>query len=129
MELGFVQSTSDACIYVKGNASNLCVVAVYVDDLIIGCASDREIEEIKSAFCNRFEMKDLGKLDYFLGVNIVQNVGAGEVFINQSTYVRSLLEKFNFTDAKPVKTPVDISAKIELMRIQRLWTKSCKSLQ
>ena len=59
-------------------------------------------------------MKDLGKLDYFLGVNVVQNVGAGEVFINQSTYVRSLLEKFNFMDAKPVKTPVDKSAKIAI---------------
>ena len=80
--------------------------------MIIGCASDREIDEIKSAFCDRFEMKDLGKLDYFLGVNVVQNVGAGEVFINQSTYVRSLLEKFNFTEARPVKTPVDTSAKI-----------------
>ena len=56
-ELGFLQSTSDACIYVKGNASNLCVVAVYVDDLIIGCSSDMEIDKINSAFCNRFEMK------------------------------------------------------------------------
>ena len=72
---------------------------MYVDDLIIGCSSDREIDKIKSAFRNRFEMNDFGKLDHFLGVNVVQNFGAGEVFINQSTYVRSLLEKFNFTDA------------------------------
>ena len=40
---------------------------------------------IKSAFCNRFDMKDLGKLDYFLGVNVVQNVRAGEVFFQPST--------------------------------------------
>ena len=37
----------------------------------------------------------------------------GTVFINQATYIKSLLRKFELTDAKPVKSTVDVFAKDE----------------
>ena len=55
----------------------MCVVAVYVDDIIIGCESETEINDIKSVLSLRFEMKDLGSLKYFLGVNVIQNIEEG----------------------------------------------------
>ena len=84
-----------------------------MDDIIIGCESEKEINGIKSALSQRFEMKDLGSLKYFLGVNVIQNIEQGTVFINQATYIKSLLRKFEFTDAKSVKSHVDVSAKDE----------------
>ena len=110
-ELGFAQTASDSCIYIEENQTIFCVVAVYVDDIIIGCESEKEINDIKSALTQRFEMRDLGPLKYFLGVNVIQNVEQGTVFINQATYIKSLLRKFEFTDAKPVKSPVDVPCK------------------
>ena len=47
----------------------MCHCSVYVDDLIVNCSSDLEISKIKSAFCKRFDMKDVGLLNYFLGKN------------------------------------------------------------
>ena len=64
-ELGFAQTASDSCIYIKENQNILCIVAVNVDDIIIGCESEKEINDIKSALSQRFEMKDSGSLNIF----------------------------------------------------------------
>ena len=58
----------------------LCIIAVYVDDLIIACKSLDYLTKIKSSLGARYKMKDLGELNYFLGVHIFQD--AGKIFIN-----------------------------------------------
>ena len=49
----------------------------------------------------------MGKLHYFLG--IVQNDKTNHVWIGQPAYTEALLKKFGMENAKPVKTPVDMS--------------------
>ena len=51
-------------------------------------------------------MKDLGPLEYFLGVNVDQKDRG--TFLHQSSYVNSLLTKFNFENCKSVSTPADL---------------------
>jgi Reverse transcriptase (RNA-dependent DNA polymerase) len=46
------------------------IVLVYVDDLIIIGNNEIEIELIKRNLKQKFEIKDLGKLKYFLGIEI-----------------------------------------------------------
>ena len=102
---GFVQSISDSCIYTKFINGNIFIVAVYVDDLILACKSIDDIYELKKSLSDSYEMKDLGKLEYFLGVNVSQkNQG---IFIHQSAYVKSLLNKYGFKDANSVSTPFE----------------------
>ena len=57
-------------------------------------------------------MKDLGKVNQFLGVKIVQI--KDNVFINHSAFIKSLLQKHNFENCKPVSTPVDVSNMLEV---------------
>ena len=106
-DLKFLQSSSDPCIYTSISDGVLCIIAIYVDDIIIACKSLDYLAKIKLALSTRYKMKDLGELHYFLGVNIVQDVG--KFFINQSTYAKALLQKFGFENCKPVSTSVDIS--------------------
>ena len=108
---GFSQSNADACIYTKTTSSDLFVVAVYVDDIIIASKSMNEISKLKSSLCKNYQMKDLGKLEYFLGVNVSQNNGG--IFIHESAYINSLLSKYDFANAKSVSTPVDCSSYLE----------------
>ena len=110
-DIGFIRSSSDSCIYVRAIDDDLCIIAVYVDDIIIACKLDSIINDVKSSLSNRFQMKDLGVLRYFLGVNIEQDLSKGTIFVHQSTFVKNLLNKFEFQNAKPVKTPIDISSK------------------
>ena len=106
-DLKFQHSSSDPYIYTCIFDGVLCVIAIYGDDIIIACKSLDYLAKIKLALSTRYKMKDLGELQYFLGVNIVQDVG--KFFINQSTYAKALFQKFGFENCKPVSTPVDIS--------------------
>ena len=61
---------------------------------------------------SKFDMKDLGKLSYFLGMKVEQNEQNGSVWIGQRAYTESLLKRFGMEDCNPVSTPVDISSKL-----------------
>ena len=64
--LGFHPLTSDMGIFAKGHT----YIAVYVDDLLIAGPSKEEIQELKNALSNRFQMTDLGPCSYYLGMAI-----------------------------------------------------------
>ena len=76
---------------------------MYVDDLnIIGNTQD--IDEARKHLKTEFEMKDLGKTKFCLGLQI-EHLHSG-IFVHQSVYVQKLLEKFNMDKAYPNKTPM-----------------------
>ena len=102
--MGFVQSSGDPCIYV--DSGDMCMIAVFVDDLILAGKTDERISEIKEELCKRFAVKDVGKLHHFLGIKICHQ-NTAEVWIGQPTYTRNILQKFGMEDAKPVSTSVD----------------------
>ena len=110
-ELKFKQSSSDSCIYVNIENRVPCYIAVYVDDIIIASESVEQINNLKCSLSGKYNMKDLGRLSYFLGVNIEQNENS--VFLNQSTYVNRLLNNFGFDNANSVATSADISSVLE----------------
>lgn len=49
-----------------------------------------------------FRIKDLGKLNYCLGIEIRRN--GGSISLSQTGYVREILNRFNISDCNPVKT-------------------------
>jgi len=51
----------------------IVVIVIYVDDLIITRNSDADIFDLKKLLKQKFEMKDLGKLCYFLGIEVIQS--------------------------------------------------------
>ena len=61
------------------------------------------IEEFKSEMIKRYEMRDLGLLHYFLGIENYQQ--EDEDFICQMKYTKTLLEKFRMKNCKSVATP------------------------
>jgi hypothetical protein len=76
---------------------------VYVDDLnIIG--AQRDIDEARNHLKIEFEVKDLGKTKFFLGLQL-EHLPTG-IFVYQSTYIQKVLEKFNMDKSYPNKTPM-----------------------
>ncbi|MCO5588608.1 hypothetical protein L7F22_042565 [Adiantum nelumboides] len=53
------------------NENGIVIICIYVDDLIIGGDNDGEIVHVKSMLKKEFDMKDLGELRYFLGIEII----------------------------------------------------------
>ena len=67
--LGFVQLTNDPCINVASGGE--IIVGVYVGDVVVAGECEKLVEDFKRLLSERLEVKDLGKLHYFLGMTIV----------------------------------------------------------
>ncbi|GMP62936.1 LOW QUALITY PROTEIN: hypothetical protein CsSME_00024846 [Camellia sinensis var. sinensis] len=80
LSLGFVKSLSEFTLYVK-EATDLIIVPVYVDDLLIIGSNEELVKEFKAEMLMVFEMTDLGLMSYFLGMEVKQR--QHEVFICQ----------------------------------------------
>ena len=106
--IGFNQSTADPCIYVR----DTCIVAVYVDDLIIATKTPEEMQEVKQLLSSQFQMKDMGELHYCLGITIEQDKAERSIGLHQKQYLLKMLKKFKLEDAKPVSTPADPNVKL-----------------
>jgi hypothetical protein len=68
---GFQTSNADFSLYVKKIDHGIVVIIIYVDDLIITGDSDVNIFDLKKFLKQKFKMKDLGELRYFLGIEVI----------------------------------------------------------
>eukprot|EP00253_Pinus_taeda_P003301 PITA_03301 len=101
--LGFSKSEADPNLYQIVVEGKLLIIVLYVDDLIL-TGDELLILSCKEDFAREFEMKDLGLLHYFLGLEIWQR--SDGLFVSQGKYAREILEKFNMHGCKLVDTPL-----------------------
>ena len=51
-------------------SGGVTTLLVYVDDIIVTGNDEKEKEALKNCLAREFEIKDLGKLRYFLGIEV-----------------------------------------------------------
>jgi hypothetical protein len=71
---GFQTSNANFSLYVKKIDHGIIVIIIYVDDLIIIRDNDVNIFDLKKLLKQKFEMKDLGELHYFPGIEVIQSL-------------------------------------------------------
>ena len=86
------------------------IIAVYVDDLILITETLEEIQQMKRCLSDTFKMKDMGKLQYCLGINFELNEKG--ISLSQKQYLLKLLEKYGLSEANNVTTPMDPNVKL-----------------
>ena len=67
---GFKIAPSDSNLFVKTKDGRLAIVLVYVDDLIITGGYSEEIQRTREILSVQFQMKKLGELKHFLGLEV-----------------------------------------------------------
>jgi hypothetical protein len=72
-ELGLVQSKCDHSLFVKSSNYVFVVLLAYVDDFVITGNSSNEILKVKNFLKNKFLIKDLGVIKYFLGIEVLKH--------------------------------------------------------
>ena len=72
-EKEFVKCKTEHGVYVRINKSELLILCLYVDDLLITGSCKKEIEDFKSDLNKEFEMSDLGDISYFLGIEFYKS--------------------------------------------------------
>src|SRR6266852_9072531 len=116
LDLGFSRTHSDAGVYHRQDDGGTAIIILYVDDITILCDSLVNINKIKSALSNHYEMTDLGEIDSYLGVNIKCDQSERRLKIDQSQYVLEIINHFGLSDANPVCTPLPSDAEDHLKK-------------
>jgi len=119
---GFTRSVCDEALYVKFDGNDPVFVLVYVDDLLLVSPRMDMIGKVKASLAAKYQMKDLGEVSMYLGVQVRRSLEEGWLEIGQEKYIRGLRERFGslLTKQYKVHTPMDVS---ELRRIRSgIWS-------
>eukprot|EP00253_Pinus_taeda_P008873 PITA_08873 len=108
MKLGLTRSEVDPNLYFKIVDDKPLILVLYVDDLFI-IGVDPLIQKCKRELASEFEMKDLGLMHYFLGLEVWQK--PREIFVSQGKNVVKRSKRFGMVDCKPVTTSMELDFK------------------
>jgi hypothetical protein len=84
-------------------------ILLYVDDLIITGADLDEINHVRRELGASFDMKDLGDLHYFLGIEVIRTPDG--ILISQRHYALGMLFNFGMANCKLISMPPDRTVK------------------
>lgn len=97
----------------------MVVLLVYDDDLLISEISYEMISELKSVLTRNFNMKDLGNLRYFLGIEVGRNFDG--IVLNQRKYCLKLIYEFGLSGTKHIKTPTEVGLKLTTIEYDNMF--------
>jgi hypothetical protein len=109
---GFQTSNAKFSLYLKKTYHGTVVIIIYVDDLIITGDSDANIFDLKKLLKQKFEMKDLGELHYFFGIEVIQSPKG--IWLLRRQYALNKLSKYGMTRCKPISIPLEQNVKLNV---------------
>lgn len=102
----FLQSQADPCMYCKIVKNHSVYVLVYVDDIVVASDVMVLIDETSVLLKNNFEMKCLGPIRNYLGLEIEQDANS-DFFVSQTDYIKTIVSEIGLSDAKLSEYPLD----------------------
>ncbi len=94
----------------KKTNHGIVAIVIYVDDLIITRHNDVDISNLKKLLKQKFEMKDLEKLRYFLDIEVIQSLKG--IWLLQRQYALNKLSKYGMTSYKPISIALEQNVKL-----------------
>ncbi|CAJ2635972.1 unnamed protein product [Trifolium pratense] len=116
IESYFVQESFTKCpyehtLFIKHEKEGkILIVSLYVDDLIYTGNDEEMFESFKRSMKSKFAMTDLGRMRYFLGVEIKQ--AENGIFIYQQKYAQDILMRFGMENCNKVCSPIVTGCKL-----------------
>jgi hypothetical protein len=102
---GFQRCDSEQTLFTKrSREGKIIIVSVYVDDLIFTGDDENMLSEFKSSMMREFDMSDLGKMRFFLGIEVLQ--GLDSIYICQKKYALEVLKRFGMMKSNSVNNPI-----------------------
>ena len=107
--IGFKRSAADSSMFTKTTSQGIVIILIYVDDLVITGSDPTGIKNLKLHLGKEFDIKDLGSLKYFLGIEIARS--SKGLFLSQRKYVLDLLRETGKMGVKPASVPMEYNNK------------------
>ncbi|GAA0142614.1 transmembrane signal receptor [Lithospermum erythrorhizon] len=110
---GFKRTLIDQCVFVKKLTDvDFLILLLYVDDMLIVGKNIAMINDLKTKLSTTFEMKDWGKAEHILGMQITRDRNKKKLWLSQEQYILKVLQRFNMFTAKPVSCPLGTHFKL-----------------
>ncbi|WZY76517.1 hypothetical protein YC2023_022901 [Brassica napus] len=110
---GFMKSQNEETLFQKFNdQGNTLIVSVYVDDLIYIGDDISMMKEFKESMQREFDMTDLGKMRYFLGLEVLQTPHG--IHVSQEKYAMEVLKHFDMENCNSVCNPMVPGNKLDM---------------
>ncbi|CAL1359030.1 unnamed protein product [Linum trigynum] len=109
-QVGFAQSVNDPSLFTRNTVDGIVVLLVYVDDMIITGSDPDGIRDITAILRNAFNLKEMGEVSYFLGLEVHRS--SQGLFVSQRKYILDLLDSAGFSDCVPCSTPMEQNLKL-----------------
>jgi histone deacetylase 1/2 len=90
-------------MFLHFGASTTLIVLIYVNDILITGSSSQQISSLITRLDSAFALRDLGRLSYFLGIEVYYHEGS--MHLSQTKYTSDLLHRTTMFNTKAVKTP------------------------
>jgi len=108
---GYIQGPADHTLFTKfSNDGKFFVLIVYVDDIVLMGDDTIEMTRVKEKLAVDFEIKDLGSMRYFLGMEVARSKNG--IVVSQQKYILDLLKETGMSGCRPADTPMDPNAKL-----------------
>jgi hypothetical protein len=107
LDLGFIGSKADSSLFTLHSSSATVFILIYVDDIIITSSVPSAIDALLQQLKLEFAVKELGDLNYFLGVEVL-HLQSG-LLLSQRRYILDLLKRTNMLEAKLITSPMSTS--------------------
>nr|GEU74770.1 hypothetical protein [Tanacetum cinerariifolium] len=107
----FTKGTVDPTLFVRTEGEDILLVQIYVDDIIFSSTKPDLCESFFKIMCSKFKMSMMGKLSFFLGIQISQSPRG--IFLNQSKYAIEFLKKYGMETREPADTPMVKKSKLD----------------
>ncbi|GKE20216.1 retrovirus-related pol polyprotein from transposon RE1, partial [Tanacetum coccineum] len=101
---------ADTSLMTLNHNNSLISVLIYVNDILIIGNDQSFINNLKSQLHDTFSIKDLGPINYYLGVEFLRN--SNGLAMSQRKYTLDLLRLANVLNFKPYATPINPNVKL-----------------
>lgn len=109
-DMGYGQCSGDHTVFYMHSKQKITILAVYVDDIIIKGDDEAEITRLKRSLSKTFEVKDLGRLKYFLGIEVARS--SKGIALSQRKYTLELRSDMGMLGCRAASTPIDQNHKV-----------------
>ena len=117
---GYTQSQEDHTMFFKhSNEGKIVVLIVYMDNIIVTGDDHLEIKRLKMLLARDLEIKDLGALKYFLGMEFARSRKG--MFVSQRKYVLDLLKETGLMGCKAAENlSIESNLKLQPARVEEV---------
>ena len=106
----FVPIKSDPCVFKAPDSLGTCFIGISTDDLMIAVDTEDHYRSLLELLNTDHVVKDLGNLEWYLGIAFHQDLVAGTVTLDQAKYIETLALEYKVTQSRAVRTvlPVEL---------------------